>query len=330
MLNLVDQVLSYTELQAGNFIIKTAAINLPELLEKISDNMRQPCADKGLEFTIENNSRNPKIIITDKKRLLQAINPLLDNALKFTTHGHINLSIQVKYVDEQYLLIIKIEDSGIGIVEHQRENILDVFTQGDGSSSRQFSGLGIGLSLVNAICSQLGGSIHVTSEENYGTLIELSLPIEVPQQISTSSNQYENTDQSKPQLIKEHARVLIVEDNHINQVVLKTMLQRLNVESVTADHGGKALTILQEANTQEKQFDLILMDCQMPVMDGFDATRKIRNSGESYADIPIIAVTANALSRDKERCLESGMSDYLSKPFQLDDIRSKLQEWLTN
>jgi len=326
MLNLVDQVLSYTELQAGNFIIKAAAINLPEFIDQINSNMHQPCADKGIEFSTENNARNPKIIVADKKRLFQAINPILDNALKFTEHGHINLSVQVKYVNNQYLLLIKIEDSGIGIAEDKRNEILNAFTQGDGSSSRQFSGLGIGLSLVKALCSQLGGSIHVSSEENYGTLIEISLPIEVPQQISPSNTQ--EMSSKKVKLIKEQARVLIVEDNHINQVVLKTMLQRLNVESVTADHGGKAISILQQVHTQGSEFDLILMDCQMPVMDGFEATRSIRNCGESYASIPIIAVTANALSSDKERCLQSGMNDYLSKPFQLDDIRKKLQEWL--
>jgi signal transduction histidine kinase/CheY-like chemotaxis protein len=327
MLNLVDQVLSYTELQAGNFIIKAAAINLPELLEKISTNMQQPCADKGIEFSIESNPRNPKIIIADKKRLFQAINPILDNALKFTERGHVSLSIQVKYADNQYLLLIKIEDSGIGIPENKRNEILDAFTQGDGSSSRQFNGLGIGLSLVKALCTQLGGSIHVSSEENYGTLVEMSLPIEVPQQISPST---QKTNSNKAKRIKEQARVLIVEDNHINQVVLKTMLQRLNVESETADHGGKALSILQQAHTQNAEFDLILMDCQMPVMDGFEATRNIRNSNEPYANIPIIAVTANALSSDKERCLQSGMNDYLSKPFQLDDIRGKLQDWLAH
>lgn len=328
MLNLVDQVLSYTELQAGNFIIKAAAINLPEFLEKLNHNMQQACAAKNIEFTVENNPRNPKIIVADKKRLLQAINPILDNALRFTERGHINLSVQVKYVDKQYVLLIKIEDSGIGIAENKRDNILDAFTQGDGSSSRQFSGLGIGLSLVQALCSQLEGSIHVTSEENYGTLIELSLPIEVPQQISTPNSQEDNSH--KVRLIKEHARVLIVEDNHINQVVLKTMLQRLNVENDTADHGGKALSILQQADAKGESFDLILMDCQMPVMDGFEATKNIRISGESYANIPIIAVTANALSSDKERCLQAGMNDYLSKPFQLDDIRTKLQDWLAD
>ncbi|MEH6450789.1 MAG: 7TM diverse intracellular signaling domain-containing protein [Oleispira sp.] len=328
MLNLVDQVLSYTELQAGNFIIKAAAINLPELLDKINNTMQPLCADKGIDFSIENNPRNPKIIIADKKRLFQAINPILDNALKFTERGHISLSIQVKYADKQYLLLIKIEDSGIGIAENKRNDILDAFTQGDGSSSRQFSGLGIGLSLVKALCTQLSGSIHVSSEENYGTLIEISLPIEVPQQITPASTQ--NISSNKIKVIKEQARVLIVEDNHINQVVLKTMLQRLNVECETADHGGKALSMLQQAHAQNTEFDLILMDCQMPVMDGFEATHRIRNCGEPYANIPIIAVTANALSSDKERCLQSGMSDYLSKPFQLDDIRGKLQDWLSS
>ncbi|NRA22976.1 MAG: response regulator [Oleispira sp.] len=327
MLGLVDQVLNYTELQSGNFTINAAAIDLPELLNEISANMNQACSAKGIEFSVNNNPRNPKIIIADKKRLLQAINPILDNAIKFTENGHISLSIQIKYLDNQYLLLIKIEDTGIGIIESKRNNILDAFTQGDGSFSRQFGGLGIGLSLVKALCSQLNGSIDISSEENYGTLVELSLPIEVPHQILMPTPR--NVDGIENKKIKEQARILIVEDNHINQVVLKSMLQKLNVASYTAEHGGKALSILQQAQADGENIDLILMDCQMPVMDGFDATRSIRSSGEPYANIPIIAVTANALSSDKERCLQCGMNDYLSKPFQLDDIRGKLQDWLT-
>ena len=327
MLGLVDQVLNYTEFQSGNFTINAAAIDLPELLNEISANMNQACSAKGIGFSVNNNPRNPKIIIADKKRLLQAINPILDNAIKFTENGHISLSIQIKYLDNQYLLLIKIEDTGIGIIESKRNNILDAFTQGDGSFSRQFGGLGIGLSLVKALCSQLNGSIDISSEENYGTLVELSLPIGVPHQILMPTPR--NVDGIENKKIKEQARILIVEDNHINQVVLKSMLQKLNVASYTAEHGGKALSILQQAQADGENIDLILMDCQMPVMDGFDATRSIRSSGEPYANIPIIAVTANALSSDKERCLQCGMNDYLSKPFQLDDIRGKLQDWLT-
>jgi signal transduction histidine kinase/CheY-like chemotaxis protein len=332
MLNLVDQVLSYTELQAGNFIVKVEAINLPEFLEKIDKNMQQACAAKGIAFSIKNDTCNLKTIIADKKRLFQAINPILDNALRFTDRGYISVSVHIKYVEEHSILLIKVEDSGIGIAEHKRDDILNAFTQGDGSSSRQFSGLGIGLSLVQALCCQLKGSIHITSEVNYGTLIELSLPIDVPQIISNSDTQEIIGDKvgDKIKVIKKDARVLIVEDNHINQVVLKTMLQRLNIKNDTADHGRKALSILQQANANGEGFDFILMDCQMPVMDGFETTRRIRNSGEPYADIPIIAVTANALSSDRERCLQVGMNDYLSKPFQLDDIKNKLQDWLAH
>jgi len=328
MLNLVDQVLSYTELQSGNFMIKSAAINLPELLNKVNNNFKDNCQEKGIDFSIENNPRNPQVIIADKKRLLQALNPILDNALKFTDNGHINLAIQIKYVSNQYVLSLQVEDSGIGIAENKRDDILEAFTQGDGSFSRKFGGLGIGLSLVKALCTQLGGTIHISSEEGYGTLVELSLPIEVPHQAPRHNET--NEPNSEPKRIKEQARILIVEDNHINQVVLKTMLQRLNLETFTADHGAKALTILKQTQAEGKNIDLILMDCQMPIMDGFDATRHIRSSGESYANIPIIAVTANALSSDKERCLQCGMNDYLSKPFQLDDIRGKLQDWLSS
>jgi signal transduction histidine kinase/CheY-like chemotaxis protein len=328
MLSLVEQVLNYTELQSGNLIIKAEPINLPDVLTELTLVVSQQCKTKNITFSVDNNPRNPQTIIADKKRLQQALAPIFDNSIKFTQEGHISLGVQIKFVHDQYLLVLKVEDTGIGIAESKREDILEAFTQADGSFSREFGGLGIGLSLVKALCTQLGGAINITSKEKQGTLVEISLPIDIPHQAFTSAPQSHAEPRVDVQRIKEQARVLIVEDNHINQVVLKTMLQRLNIETETADHGIKALAVLDQAYQDNQPIDLILMDCQMPVMNGFDATRNIRNSIEDYANVPIIAVTANALSSDRERCLQAGMNDYLSKPFQLDDIRSKLKTWL--
>ena len=328
MLNLVEQVLSYTELQSGNLIINAKPINLPEVLSELTQTISQQCQNKGIDFSLDNNARNPQMIIADKKRLQQALAPIFDNSIKFTHEGHISLGVKIKFVHDQYLLVLKVEDTGIGIAESKREDILEAFTQADGSFSRQFGGLGIGLSLVKALCTQLGGSVDISSEEQHGTAVEILLPIEIPHQAFSSGAEVDAEHKSNIPRIKNNARVLIVEDNHINQVVLKTMLQRLNIETEAADHGLKAITLLDQADENNQPIDLILMDCQMPVMDGFEATRNIRNSNKRYANIPIIAVTANALSSDRERCMKAGMSDYLSKPFQLDDIRSKLQTWL--
>ena len=328
MLSLVEQVLSYTELQSGNLIVNAKPINLPEVLSELTQTISQQCQNKGIDFSLDNNPRNPQTIIADKKRLQQALAPIFDNSIKFTHEGHISLGVKIKFVHDQYLLVLKVEDTGIGIAESKREDILEAFTQADGSFSRQFGGLGIGLSLVKALCTQLGGSIDISSEEHHGTAVEILLPIEIPHQAFSSGAEVDAEHKSNIPRIKNNARVLIVEDNHINQVVLKTMLQRLNIETEAADHGLKAITLLDQADENNQPIDLILMDCQMPVMDGFEATRSIRNSNKRYADIPIIAVTANALSSDRERCIRAGMSDYLSKPFQLDDIRSKLQTWL--
>lgn len=328
MLSLVEQVLSYTELQSGNLIINAKPINLPEVLNELTQTISQQCKDKGIEFSLDNNPRNPQTIIADKKRLQQALTPIFDNSIKFTQEGHISLGVKIKFAHDQYLLVLKIEDTGIGIDESRREDILEAFTQADGSFSRQFGGLGIGLSLVKALCTQLGGSIDISSEEQRGTAVEILLPIEIPHQAFSSGTEIEADAKIRSPRIKDGARVLIVEDNHINQVVLKTMLQRLNIETEAADHGLKAIALLDKADANNQPIDLILMDCQMPVMDGFEATHNIRTSTKRYANIPIIAVTANALSSDRERCMKAGMSDYLSKPFQLDDIRSKLQTWI--
>ena len=326
MLKLVDGVLNYTELQSGQFILNSRNIDLDNFVQALSSEFHQRCKEKSIVFHYHASERNPHTILADNKRLKQAIIPILDNAVKFTDEGHVSLSIEVKYLKDQYFLQVQVEDSGIGIAEKQQATIMDAFTQGDGSFSRQFGGLGIGLSLVKALCSQLGGSVTVSSEETIGTTVELYFPIEVPHHAPESLPQSEMIHQDIR--IRENARILIVEDNHINQVVLKTMLQRLNLETLTADHGGKALSLMEQSQNNGKPIDLILMDCQMPVMDGFETTRHIRNSHADYASIPIVAVTANALSGDKERCLQCGMNDYLSKPFQLEDIRRKLQLWL--
>jgi len=327
MLKLVDGVLNYTELQSGKFIINNKNIALADFIDSIQQEYQQHCQAKQLELHYQTNHRNPHSIIADSSRLRQAITPILDNAVKFTDQGHINLEVEVKFTKDQYYLRIKVEDTGIGISKERHSKIMDAFTQGDGSFSRQFGGLGIGLSLVKALSSQLGGSLLINSEEGLGTSVEIYFPIEVPHHEMHREDTQSNAAGGEL-TIKEKARILIVEDNHINQIVLKTMLQRLNLETLTADHGGKALSMIEEAEAKGETIDLILMDCQMPVMDGFETTRRIRNSHASYADIPIVAVTANALSGDKERCLQCGMNDYLSKPFQLEDIRGKLQVWL--
>lgn len=326
MLKLVDGVLSYTELQSGKFMVNNKHIALQDFVADIESEYQGKCQNKQLDFHYQHNKRNPHTILADTMRLRQAITPILDNSIKFTDQGHVSLSIEVKYMNEQYFLWVKVEDTGIGISAERQNTIMDAFTQGDGSFSRQFGGLGIGLSLVKALCSQLGGSLQIQSEEGLGTSVEIHFPVEVPH----SQPEYANkTDQTSAQVsLVEKANILIVEDNHINQIVLKSMLQRLNLETLTADHGGKALSMIEEMHAKGEQIDLILMDCQMPVMDGFETTRRIRNSHMDYANVPIIAVTANALSGDKERCLQCGMNDYLSKPFQLADIRSKLEIWL--
>lgn len=325
MLKLVDGVLNYTELQSGQFILNSRSIDLDNFVQALSSEFHQRCKEKSIVFHYHPSERNPHTVLADHKRLKQAIIPILDNAVKFTDEGHVSLSIEVKYLKDQYFLQVQVEDTGIGIAEKQQATIMDAFTQGDGSFSRQFGGLGIGLSLVKALCSQLGGSITVSSEESIGTTVELYFPIEVPHATGTPQQEEPVYQDIR---IRENARILIVEDNHINQVVLKTMLQRLNLETITADHGGKALNVMEQSLATGESIDLILMDCQMPVMDGFETTRHIRNSHADYASIPIVAVTANALSGDKERCLQCGMNDYLSKPFQLEDIRRKLQLWL--
>lgn len=328
MLKLVDGVLSYTELQSGKFMVSNKHIALQDFIADIQREYEDKCDVKKLDFHYQPSKRNPHTILADATRLRQAITPILDNAVKFTDHGHVSLAIEVKYVNEQYFLWVKVEDTGIGISAKRQNNIMDAFTQGDGSFSRQFGGLGIGLSLVKALCSQLGGSLQINSEKDLGTSVEVHFPIEVPHTQPDYKNSTNEADSSQLS-IKEKANILIVEDNHINQIVLKSMLQRLNLQTFTADHGGKALSMIEELYAKGEQVDLILMDCQMPVMDGFEASSTIRTLEDPISKVPIIAVTANANSGDRLKCLEAGMNDYIKKPISQNILIDKLSNWLS-
>lgn len=326
MLELVDNVLTYTELQAGNRILAPEVIELEPMIRNTVDHARQHCDEKNLSFELKLLPGLPDHIRADIKCIRHAVKALLENAVKFTEHGSVSVSFGLERLSERSCLNITIQDTGIGMTSAELERVQEYFTQADSSMHRQYQGLGIGLSLVRAVCHVMQGEIRISSVKHQGTSISLLLPVQ------PLGNSEVRLIRDLPETVHltpvEHirGRALIVEDNTINQRVLASMLNRLHLQVDVADNGEKALELLNAKRSY--RYDLIFMDCQMPVMDGFEATRRIRSSHQSEHDCPVIAVTANAMSGDEQRCLNAGMDDYLSKPISMEMIRAMVIKWL--
>ena len=237
------------------------------------------------------------------------------------------------------MCVFKVSDTGIGIAPDKLECLSEAFTQADASTTRRFGGTGLGLAIVKSLCKLMNGDLSISSELGKGSCFEtkICLPLVTNRQIKPNEEQaYRIKNDAglaeQNQVINKdafsQARILLVEDNFINQEVAKELLSQLSLQADLAVNGQDAIETLKLS--KEKPYQLILMDCQMPELDGYEATKIVRSggAGECYIDVPIVALTANAMVGDKEKCLASGMNDYLSKPFDINGLNSVLQKYL--
>jgi len=266
----------------------------------------------------------PTSLMGDPTRIRQIIVNLVSNALKFTRQGEVKVCVDVvKNTAESVDLKITVSDTGIGIPKAALETLFNAFTQADGSTTRKYGGTGLGLAIVSQLVEMMGGSLGVESEEGKGSAFWFIASFQCTDEAVEAVEQ--SVTEKKP--LQLNAKILLVEDNQINQMVAMKMLQKIGLKAVLANNGVEALAILSE-----QSFDLVLMDCQMPEMDGFDATTKIRKldiKTRHEKPLPVVAMTANVMSGDRERCLEVGMDDYIGKPVQREKLESVLRKWLT-
>jgi len=320
MLTLIDNILGFTEAQAGSLHLKEEPFIIRDLLNDLDNRFQTICNDKGISFKTNITAEVPDCLIGDDEKLQKLLGYFLDNSAKFTENGKIELNICIKAgtnTEKHQWVQFDIIDTGIGIKEEDKKNIFEVFQQADGSFSRRYGGLGIGLSIAKQVNTLMEGDIHFESQLGKGTHVTLTIPMleanSLPHPVSIDTN-----------LIPENTRILIVEDNQTNQIILKKIVEAQGYQTLIAENGQAALDIIDVFSPH-----VILMDCQMPIMDGFTATQKIRQLEKPLCDTPIIAVTANVMAGDKQRCLEAGMDDYLKKPTNKDILKTRIKQWLS-
>lgn len=326
MMLLVDSLLTYTELQSGKIHFDNKPFLTKDLVASSRTLFSELAQKKGIALSFFIEEATPDVLISDFNRISQILNNLLDNAIKFTRHGRVEVRIHGEIANLQtgdFNLLIHVSDTGIGIAEEKLSLIFERFRQADGAFNRGYGGLGIGLAVIKALLDYLHGSIDVESSMDRGS----TFTVHVPCRCQVAGDQAEIaavvSAENGPAKVTSGLRVLVVEDNPVNQLVLKGLLKKQGFDVFTADNGAQAVELVKST-----QLDVIMMDCQMPVMDGFEATRQIRALPSPGNQIPIIAVTANAMSQDRERCLQAGMNDYTSKPIDAKLLNKKIIYWV--
>ncbi|WP_412725103.1 ATP-binding protein [Alteromonas sp. D210916BOD_24] len=322
LLHIVNDILDFSKIEAGQLQIEDAPFDIITSLENLQSQYAIMCQEKGLALHFHFNLQGCHTVKGDEVRFRQILSNLLGNAVKFTESGSIDVSFSVdRLADGKLQLSCSVSDTGIGIAPEKQDTIFDVFTQEDLSTTRKFGGTGLGLSISKQLCELMGGSIQLESEKGKGSSFTFNILLE---EIDEALPILDTRAKEKTKKKGKKSKVLIVEDNEINQVIVKQQLT--NHITLSAKSGIEALEAL---NKTKATFDIVLMDCQMPEMDGFEATKRIRNgeAGERYTSVPIVALTANAMKGDKERCEQAGMDDYLSKPFDAQDLVDKVEYW---
>ncbi len=323
LLNLISDILDFSKIEAGKLELTRESFSLENLLESTLSSFYNLTSEKEVMLSYNIGKHIPKWLITDPARLRQILTNLIGNAVKFTDFGKITLSVDIASAKDngKTHLLFKIVDTGIGISAEKSQYLFEPFVQGDGSSRRKYGGTGLGLSIVKQLVSEMGGAIELESKVGKGTTVNFDILVTLDQGFE---NPIKIEEKPSPQQ-DASKHILVVEDEKVNAMVVTAMLEKQGHMVTLATNGKTALEL-----ADNKHFDCILMDIQMPDMDGIETTRAIRNNVKSTSqDTPIIAVTAHAMKGDRERFLKVGMNDYLTKPIELDALGKLLRKCVT-
>ncbi|MDD2499190.1 MAG: ATP-binding protein [Geobacter sp.] len=319
LLELINDVLELSRIESGGIELEHIPLKIRELVATSCDLYAPIASKKGVTLKYSVADDVPESLNGDPTRVIQILNNLLINAVKFTDVGGISVSVSIlTRQDDTLMLRCEVQDTGIGIPPSAQTAIFDRFTQADSSTTRRHGGSGLGLAIAKNLCELMGGEIGVTSQPGKGSCFWFTVRFGLCLSSAVDTTDNRLNDFSSATLLK-GIRILLVEDNPVNQLLAVTMLERSGATVVVADTGKKALDVLAT-----QSFELVLLDCQIPEVDGYEVARIIREKERQYAakqpnamaaPIRIIALTANALTGDREKCLASGMDEYLAKPF---------------
>ncbi len=318
---IINDILDLASIESGKLKFEKINFNLDKTIRSLVDTFRLQTQEKGIKLEYKKDPLIPSILIGDPVRLNQILINLISNALKFTHEGSINVSVTLERIKEKdHHLKFEIRDTGIGIPKSKLKTIFESFSQADASVTRKYGGTGLGLTIVRQLVRMQHGSISVSSEENKGSVFTVVIPYK--EGISDQQTSGGKIGLSKS-LHLQNASILLVEDNDINRLYAGSILKMWGCPFDTAENGAIALEKFKNAH-----FDLILMDIQMPVMDGFQTTKAIREWPGPKGKVPIVALTANATQRDIDKCISLGMNDCLTKPFTQEDLLKVLDKYL--
>ncbi len=308
LLQIINDILDVSKIEAGRLPVHTGSFNPEQELREVAELMSVPAEQKGLELLLTIKPGLPESFSGDSTRLRQILINLLGNAIKFTDRGQVTLGAEYNGGDEPELCV-EVLDTGIGVDTNRIEDLFEAFKQGDGSSSRSFEGTGLGLTISKSLAELMGGRIEVAGRPEGGSRFRLCLPGAPPEEAP------EDRTESLPAPGTLNAHVLLAEDNVTNQIIVQSILEARGCTLAIAANGAEAIELEAAARSTGQPFDAILMDIQMPVMDGLSATRALREAG---CDLPIIALTAHAFDSDRRRSLDAGCNDHCNKPINTD------------
>jgi signal transduction histidine kinase/ActR/RegA family two-component response regulator len=320
LLALINDILDFSKIEAGKIDFEEADFSLCELLTGIKQSLGFKAKEKGLLFRVEEEGSIPSTLVGDPGRLSQVLNNLLSNAIKFTERGHVLLKVTAGEVANGFTDIhFEVEDTGIGIPADKQQIIFDSFSQASADTSRKFGGTGLGLAITRKLLELQDSDIQVNSEAGEGTTFSFTLRMKVGRQVEQDNNSVFKHATHSYESLKGY-RVLLVEDNAMNVIVARQFLNRWELDFEHAENGEEAVDKVKNG-----QYDLVLMDLQMPVMDGYEATRQIR---QTHPGLPIIALTASAMLEIQEQVYKVGMNDFVTKPFNPKELYQKIARQL--
>jgi two-component system CheB/CheR fusion protein len=327
LLQLINDILDLSKIEAEKLVLRRAPASPYELAEEVYSMFSGRAREKGLAITLEPRWPLPTTIPTDEVRLRQVLVNLLGNAIKFTEKGRVRLALQYESGPEA-ALVFEVEDTGIGIRSGDLENLFRPFNQGDSSMSRKFGGTGLGLTISRRLARLLGGDIEVDSRPGSGSRFRVRLQLDPAQPVELLERPPQKAARepaAEPVAVDGlAARILVAEDGADNQRLISYFLTKAGAQVELAENGRVAMEKLYAAQDQGRPFDLVLMDMQMPELDGYEATRRLRAAGVAT---PIVALTAHAMTGDRERCLEAGCDDYTTKPISRPKLLATCQRW---